>query len=455
MNPVQNHIGLVGLGVMGRNLALNLRDHGMAVTAWDPWAEARSWQADRIVVTDGIAALVSALPRPRTIMLMVKAGAPVDEAIDLLRPLLDDGDIIVDGGNSRFSDTERRQESLSVARIRFAGLGVSGGAEGARSGPAMMLGCDDAAWRSLRPILGPVAAQAEGTACLERFGPGGAGHFVKMVHNGIEYAVMQAIAEVWHALRFAGNSGHRDSANALKTAEQGYLVEITREILETADAETGVPLIDIVSDRAGHKGTGGWCLEAALDLGVPVPAIAAAMAMRQLSSMPHPRDRSPAARIGSTADLLHRAAGSAIDAATAIALAQGFSLALTAAGRYGWDISIERMARSWRAGSILRMPVLDRLTGGVSDPRADFLPPALRRMMERNLPGLREFTGAAIAAAAPAPVLGASLAWADSFQLTVLPTAMIQAQRDRFGAHGFGRTDRPGIHHGPWHDAAS
>lgn len=436
------HIGLIGLGVMGRNLALNLRDHGTSVQCWDPWAEARSWQAEGIGVHETVSGLIESLPTPRMIIVLVKAGGPVDDVIDLLRPDLGPDDAIIDCGNSHYNDTQRRAVTLSGSGLRFAGVGVSGGAEGARHGPAMMAGCDEAVWQRLRPLLAPIAATAaDGSPCLEWYGPDAAGHFVKMIHNGIEYAAMQAIAEVCHALHFGGGLPHLQIADLLAGSDQGYLVEITRQILNTLDTD-GLPLIDRIADDAGQKGTGGWCVEAALQIGVPVPAIAEAVAQRQLSAGPsRGPDRPvpnglPVEAFGMT--------GPAIDAATAVALQQGFGLARAASDVHGWQIDIPRMAAAWRAGSILSMPVLADLV------EPDMIADPLLEMIDRGLPALRAFTIAAQQARQPVPVLASSLAWADARDLAVLPTRMVQAQRDRFGDHGFRRTDRPGTHHGPW-----
>jgi len=435
------NIGLIGLGTMGRNLALNLRDQGTAVQCWDPWEDARSWTADGVAVHQAVDTLVAALPAPRLVILLVKAGEPVDEAMNLLRPALQPGDAIIDCGNSHSADTQRRAAELSDDGLHFAGIGVSGGAEGARHGPAMMAGCDETVWERLRPLLEPVAASVEGRPCLEWFGRDGAGHFVKMVHNGIEYAVMQAIAEVCHALHFGGSLPHAQIADLLAGADQGYLVEITREILTTPD-EDGAPLIARIGDDAGQKGTGTWCVEASLNLGAPVPAIAEAVAQRQLSSGPA-RGAAAPVPAGLSVEVFGMA-GPAIDAATAAALQQGIGLAAVASAVHDWRVTPGAMAAAWRAGSILRMPVLSELmsTAAEADP--------LVEMIDRGLPALRAFTIAAQKARQPVPVLASALAWTDAQDLSVLPTRMVQAQRDRFGDHGFRRTDRDGTHHGPW-----
>jgi 6-phosphogluconate dehydrogenase len=443
LNDQNRQIGLIGLGVMGRNLAMNLRDHGTAVHCWDPWAKARDWQAENINIHDALAGMVDALSAPRMIIVLVKAGEPVDAAVEQLRLLLKPDDAIIDCGNSHFGNTQRRSEALSPSGLHFAGIGVSGGAEGARHGPAMMAGCDETVWQRLRLLFEPIAARtADGEPCVGWYGTDGAGHFVKMVHNGVEYAVMQAISETCHALHFGGGLPHDQISDLLAGTDQGYLVEITREILTTTDADDGLPLIDRIGDDAGQKGTGGWCVEASMQLGAPVPVIAEAVAQRQLSSgASRGRDRPvpkglPVEAFGMV--------GPALDAATAVALQQGFGLAQAASAEHDWQITAAGMAAAWRAGSILRMPVLDDILRGKDD-----LDPLLE-MIDRGLPALRAFTVAAQQARQPVPVLASALAWADARDLGVLPTRMVQAQRDRFGDHGFRRTDRPGTHHGPW-----
>lgn len=451
---VSKHIGLIGLGVMGRNLALNLRDKGVGVTAWDPWPEAQDWRADGIRVADSLDDFVKALPAPRLIWLMVKAGEPVDDMIALLKPLLAAGDSIIDGGNSHFSDTERRARSLELQGFAYLGLGVSGGAEGARHGPAMMAGGTVSAWKQAEPLLRAVVAQPDGRPCLEWFGAGGAGHYAKMIHNGVEYAVMQAIAEVCHALHYGDGLSWPEAADALADARQGYLVEITREILYTVDPLGDGALIDRIHDAAGQKGTGSWCVSDALELGMPVPAIAEAVAARQLSSLPLTRKRSPL-RPSRPGDAMMCFAAGAVDAATAMALSQGFALALEASRQRGWCITVPAMARSWRAGSILRMPVMAELeTLSPSEEFGDG-PTMLNRMRDGGADDLRAFAVAALATHQPVPVLATSAAWLNSLGLHSLPTAIIQAQRDRFGDHGFRRTDREGTFHGPWNETGA
>ncbi|WP_416899991.1 MAG: NAD(P)-binding domain-containing protein [Minwuia sp.] len=433
-------IGLVGLGVMGRNLALNFRDRGIEPVVWDPWAEARASAAGALRVVETPAELAGALQGPRVLLMLVKAGAPVDDAIAVLQPVLSAGEILIDAGNSRYQDTERRASALAEAGLHHVGLGVSGGAEGARHGPAMMAGCEAGIWPAVEPLLSAVAARAGDRPCLERFGTGGAGHFVKMVHNGIEYAAMQALAEICHALQVGANMPVSRIAEQLGEARPGYLVGITREILTTRDPLGDGPLLDVIDDRAGQKGTGAWCVEASLDLGVAIPSISEAVAQRQLSSGPGARTAAPK-RGGLDPAALALASGAA-DATAAIAVAQGLELAKAAAAVHGWAITPDGLARAWQAGSILRMPLLDELAGGDGE--------AVDRAIQRNLGSLRSFTAASMLAAQPVAVLASSVTWVDTRRLSPLPTRMVQAQRDRFGDHGFGRTDRDGVHHGPW-----
>ena len=448
-------IGLIGLGVMGRNLALNLRDAGYRPVVWDPWPEARDWRAPEIAPAASLEDLIAALAPPRAILLMIKAGAPVTELCVQLKALLEAGDCVLDGGNSFYRDSDARERLLGTAGLGFLGLGISGGAEGARHGPAMMAGGDATTWARLAPPLQAIAAKADGAVCADYFGGGGAGHFVKMVHNGIEYAVMQAIAEAC-ALLAPGHSPAAVGALLTRWARgplAGYLLEITAEILGTRDGPTERPILEVISDVAGHKGTGGWCVAAGLDYGVPIPAIAEAVALRQLSAQSDLRQAMGAveeptettgAATASAADV-----EDALGATIIVALSQGLQLIDAASRENGWQASPQAAAGVWRQGSILRMALLERVTEGSS--AADLL----RDDVAIRLKGWRRAAATGLSGGLPLPVMTASLAYWNGLTTARLPTAMIQAQRDRFGAHGFARTDRPGTHHGPWGGEAS
>ncbi len=438
-------LAIVGLGVMGRNLAMNFRDAGNQCVVWDPWPQARDWSVEGIEVCDTLEALVNSLPVPSIVLLMVKSGKPVVELTTQLTGLLEKGDIIIDGGNSNYLDTETNVLACRKLGVHFAGLGVSGGAEGARAGPSMMLGCAGELRIALEPLLANVAARHDGSPCLGWFGEGGAGHFVKMVHNGIEYAIMHAIAESWQLLELAGLTSFAAgrqldiwSGGALA----GYLMEISGEVLRATDAESGTLLVDMVDDAAGQKGTGGWCISEALNLGIPVPSIMAAVTTRQVSShevlrvLPQVR---PEADTVITAEAVH----DALMCAVALALAQGAHLLTVASREYDWKIQLAEAARVWRQGSILRMAMLDKF--------AD--PAALFDTASEHSGGLRLSVAAASAAAVPVPVMSASLAYLDSCSADQLPTALVQLQRDRFGAHGLKHRETSEMFHGPWHEA--
>ncbi len=456
-------IGLIGLGVMGRNLALNMRDAGFDVVATDAWESARAWRAKGVEIVESAEALVESLSAPRLILLMIKAGEPVDAQLTELQPFLAAGDTVMDGGNSLYKDTNRRSEAYSRAGLGFLGIGVSGGAEGARNGPAMMAGGPKAGWEQAQPVLSKLAAQANGRPCVAWFGEGGAGHFVKMVHNGIEYAVMQAIAEAYALLRGPGGLNPAEIGRQLEKISAGplggYLMEISAEILLTDDPETNRPLIDIVDDKAGQKGTGAWCAAAGLEYGVPVPAIAAAVGARQVSSATVLR-REAAGALGSAGtDTAERDLKGIAEAGLAgsiiSALSQGLHLIAEASQQNGWTACLADAAHVWSAGSIMRMKLLEHAADAFSpaNPVDNFIAaPAVAKMLSGHLPAWRNAVSVAADSGVPVPVMMANLAWCDAIRTTPLPTALVQAQRDRFGRHGFARTDKDGQHHGPWAD---
>jgi 6-phosphogluconate dehydrogenase len=456
--------GLIGLGVMGRNLALNLRDKGHEIVATDAWESARKWSAPGIPIVESHAELATTLGDDRVILLMVKAGEQVDKEIADLLPHLSPGDIIIDGGNSLYTDTERRATDLAVKGISYLGCGVSGGAEGARHGAAIMVGGPESDWLRVKGLLTSFAATAgtDEQPTVDYFGTGGAGHFVKMVHNGIEYAIMQAIAEAHALMRdCAGLSADEISSHFSEWAAEGdgagFLLEITADIANTKDNVSGELLLPLIDDVAGQKGTGGWTVKAALDMGIPATAIMEAVGARQVSGQ---RD----ARL-----VMRRAAGkrppvtaapeliaeieSTLAASMLVALSQGLKVYAEAARDKGWTGQLPAILRVWRAGSILRMRMLDGIANqleahpGIEDCLAV---PVIARELATRLPAWRSVAITAISAGVPAPVITSSLAYIDALATDQLPTAMIQAQRDRFGAHGFRRTDRGGDHHGPW-----
>jgi 6-phosphogluconate dehydrogenase len=458
-------IGVLGLGVMGRNLALNIADHGFPVAGYERDAslltEARR-EAGMIAAHGDLAAFVAALRRPRAILLMITAGPAVDQALDALLPLLAPGDVVADGGNSDHLDTARREAKLREAGLGYLGLGVSGGEEGARHGPALMAGGDGDAFRRLEPVLLAIAATtADGGICAARLGNAApVGHFVKMMHNGIEYADMQLIAEIYDLLARGEGRGAVDIADIFETWRRGplasYLIDVTTTVLRKRDPETGRPLVDMVLDSAGQKGTGRLASIAALELGVAAPSIAEAVGARVVSSLllersegaaRFPRERSP------MEPLPRSLLADALLAGKICAYAQGFAVLAAASESNGWELALDEVARIWRAGCIIRADFLDDVAGAfAADPSLAnlLMAPAFSVQLERTVPALRTVVGAGIAAAIPMPALSASLAYFDGYISARLPANLIQAQRDTFGAHRYRRTDRPGDFHTDW-----
>ncbi|MCC7050062.1 MAG: NADP-dependent phosphogluconate dehydrogenase [Alphaproteobacteria bacterium] len=454
-------LGLVGVGTMGRALAANLADRGHAVAVFDQdLSRAQSLQRESrlIVAAADLDALVAKLERPRSVLLMVNAGKPVDAVLDALAPLLGRGDAVLDGGNSHYRDTARRAEALQARGIDYLGVGISGGEEGARHGASIMVGGARAAYDRARPLLDSIAARADGVACLGWFGGAGAGHFVKMVHNGIEYAVMQLIAEAWVAMERLLGLGLAECAAQVASWLDGpmrsYLLEITAELLRRRDPLTGQPVLQVISDRAGQKGTGQWTTEAALALGVPAPTLAEAVVARHLSALDAARReiaaarpaQLPSARPADTAIAI----APALDAATLIAYAQGFALIAAAAREYAWQTDLAAVARVWRAGCIVRADCLAAIAEAW---RADPAPPSLllsppiAQRIARGVGDLRRLVATGALQGVAMPAMASALAWYDAYGDTRLWTVLVQAQRDRFGQHGFERLDRPGKFH--------
>lgn len=459
-----NDIALIGLAVMGQNLVLNMARNGIAVTVFNRTRERTEdflggpAKGQPITPAWDVPSCVAALSRPRKIILMVKAGTAVDQLLDELLPVLEPGDIVVDGGNSHFEDTVRRTRRLREAGMFFAGMGVSGGEEGALLGPSLMPGGPLPAWEQMRPILEKIAARsADGEPCADYMGSDGAGHFVKMVHNGIEYAVMQLIAETWDLLRRGLNLSPEQTADCFAAwntgAASSYLLEITVNILRTKDLPGDGFVVDAILDTAQGKGTGLWTSQSALHLGVPVPAITAAVEARMVSMRREERQRYapllPAANV--SLDIpAPETLGTALFLATRLAYLQGFSLLMAAEKTWNWGLDPARIARVWRAGCIIRAAFLDDLarTFAPESPLA-FITSDPAALADAQL-ALRRVTALAVATGIPAPGLGASLAYYDAFRSARLPASLVQAQRDYFGAHGFERPDRPGVFHGPW-----
>ncbi|MBM4062606.1 MAG: NADP-dependent phosphogluconate dehydrogenase [Planctomycetes bacterium] len=460
-----SQIGVVGLGTMGRGLALNLARAGFAVAVHDRVpAEiaatlARLGPGQRMSGAATPHEVAAALQRPRRLLLLVGAGQPVDDAIGGFLPLLEPGDLLVDAGNSHPDDTERREATLAAAGLRFLGMGVSGGEQGALEGPSLMPGGARDAYAELAPLLVRIAAQADGP-CVAHVGTGAAGHFVKVVHNGIEYGDMQLIAECYDLLRTAAGRSCAEIAETFAGWNRGplgsYLLEISARVLRAVDPATGLPMVDVVLDRAGQKGTGRWASELALRHGVPAPTIHAAVAARCLSERKQERlaasrvlrgpDRPPPPGPGFL-DALHGALlGSRISC-----YLQGFDLLATAGTERRWGLDLAEIARIWKGGCILRARLLDEVQAACRrQPQGPLLlDPGLGGTLLRLQDRWRETVGFAAAHGVPAPAMAASLAWFDSCRRAVLPQNLTQAQRDLFGAHTFERTDRPGgcFHH--------
>ena len=463
-------IGLIGLGTMGSNLALNIAEKGHKVAVWNRTASrVKSFVgnagdlAENIVACDTLEDLMQAIRPPRPVILMVPAGDPVDQQIDALRPLAGMGDIIIDGGNANFHDTERRVKELEESGIVLVGMGVSGGEDGARHGPSIMVGSDKAAWQRIETIVTDIAAKYEGEPCAAWLGPGGAGHLVKTIHNGIEYADMQMIAEVYGILRDGPGLGAEEISSIFTRWNDGrlnsYLIEITAEVLATADPDSGVPLVDVIQDKAGQKGTGRWSVIEAAMLGVPATCIEAAVAARSLSSLKREREyasrrypQAPRQQSVSTGDLVAELEG-ALLAGKIAAYAQGFAIMRAASDKYGWDLPMATIARIWRAGCIIRSQLLDSIAKAYdAKPKTANLmvaPSFVDILLPAHL-ALRVTVGRAALQGLPAPALSAALAYFDSYRQARGTANLIQGQRDFFGAHGFEKIGSRGQKHGPW-----
>lgn len=460
--------GMIGLGVMGAALVRNLSSKGITVAAWDlsPEQGAELNGVPGVTRVATLEELVSSLERPRRLQLMVPSGKPVDMVVASLRPLLEKGDIVIDGGNSAFERTDERARQLAEHGIDFVGMGVSGGEQGALEGPSMMPGGSAAGWERLAPVLEKIAAHTPAGPCVTHVGTGGAGHFVKTVHNGIEYADMQLIVETYDLLRRAMGQSVESCATRFAGWNGGrlasYLIEITAKILDHKDT-SGAPLVEAVLDRAGQKGTGRWTVQAAVGMGVAVPTIAAALDARVLSSDKAGREQreaafgSPAIPAAAPSESLFEALEQALFASKLLAYAQGFELIRSASAERHWGIVRAELARIWMGGCIIRAELLTPVRAALeADPELPNLAfaPTLLPELRAALPGLRRIVSLAVEAGVPVPALSASLAYADSLRTANLPQNLLQAQRDAFGAHTYQRRDDPDgpAHHSDWLD---
>ncbi len=472
MSERTNDIGVVGLGVMGANLARNFARRGHRVAGNDRSVDAaRRLAAEHpdadLDVAEDYRALVARLERPRRILVMVPAGDPVDAVVDALDPLLEKDDVIVDGGNSLFTDTDRRAARAAGRPWHFVGMGVSGGSEGALNGPSLMPGGDPGAWQRLRPLLESIAATSDSGACVTHCGLGSAGHFVKMVHNGIEYGDMQLIAETALLLRRGlglAPEAVADAFDAWNAAElESFLVEITARIFRVPDPQRpGALLLDAVLDRAGQKGTGRWTVRAAVEMGVAAPTIAAALDARVLSAGLELRRAAEAAfggpAHGPLVDVAVDDLRDALYAAKIASYTQGFALLAAGSEEHGYGTDRAEIARIWKAGCIIRARFLDRVREAFRAEPDGFLAlaPHFRDELAARLPGWRRVVAAATATGLPIPALAASLTWFDTLTTASGSASLIQAQRDYFGSHTYERVDAPGeFVHTDWERSGS
>jgi 6-phosphogluconate dehydrogenase len=463
-------IGVTGLAVMGRNLARNLARHGHTVALHNrTYSRTRSLLEQHgdegtFVGSESLEDFVASLKRPRAVIIMVKAGGPTDAVIDELAPLLDEGDIVVDCGNAHFADTRRREQQLRERGLHFVGCGVSGGEEGALHGPSIMPGGSPESYGKLGPIFESIAAQVDGTPCCVHVGPDGAGHFVKMVHNGIEYADMQLIAEAYDLLRHGLGASPAELAEIFRTWNSGdlesFLIELTADVLAQVDAATGGPFVDIVLDQAEQKGTGRWTVQSALDLGVPITGIAEATFARALSG--HEEQRGPAQEAFGTAvapleipdrDAFVEDVRRALYASKVVAYAQGFDHIAAGSAEYEWNVDRGAMATIWRGGCIIRARFLNRIREAYdADPELPSLlvAPYFAEAVRAGVESWRRVVAQAATAGIPTPAFSSSLAYYDALRRDRLPAALIQGLRDNFGAHTYRRVDRPGAFHVEW-----
>lgn len=462
---MKKNIGVIGMAVMGKNLALNIADHGYSVAIYN-----RTYEVTKNVLLENPTAnltgsetledFVNLLESPRKIILMVKAGKPVDAFLDLLYPLLDEGDIVADAGNSFFLDTIRREKAAKEKGINFFGMGVSGGEEGARFGPAIMPGGNKEAHAYLKDMLEAISAKAEGEACTTYIGSDGAGHYVKMVHNGIEYGDMELISEAYHLLKNVGGLNNKELADVFTEWNKGeldsYLIEITSHIFKTKDDLSDADIIDVIKDNAGQKGTGIWTSKESMDLGIHTSVITSAVYARFISSLREERIRAHAILPSHTqANSIDRnefieKVRKALYLAKVVSYAQGFALLKEAAKQYNWDLNFEAIAKIFRGGCIIRARFLNRIAEAYTkNPKLDnlLLDDYFLKIADDALFALREVNAIAIMNGVPAPAFSSAINYYDAYRSDSLSTNLVQAQRDYFGAHTYERLDRDGSYH--------
>ena len=466
-------IGVVGLAVMGSNLARNFARNGHTVAVYNRSTEkTHNFMANHgaegdFIPSETITDFVASLEKPRRAIIMVQAGNATDAVIHQLADAMDDGDIIIDGGNALYTDTIRREQEIADRGLNFVGAGISGGEEGALNGPAIMPGGPEKTWEALGPLLESIAANVDGVPCVTHIGPDGAGHFVKMVHNGIEYADMQVIGEAYQLLRYGAGMTPAEIAEGFRTWNAGdldsYLIDITAEVLAQVDAETGKPLIDLIVDSAGQKGTGRWTVKAALDLGIPVTGIGEAVFARALSGAMNQRQATignlpsgtltTLAELGVDRDTFIEDVRRALYASKLVAYAQGFDEITAGSADHNWNVDPRDLATIWRGGCIIRAKFLNRIVEAYNaNPELPtlLLDPYFKAELAGLIDSWRRVVTLATQIGQPIPVFASSLSYYDSLRIDRLPAALIQGQRDYFGAHTYQRVDKPGTYHTLW-----
>ena len=473
MTTNQCDIGLIGLAVMGENLVLNMESKGFSVAVFnrttevtDKFAATRA-KGKSIRPTRTIEEFIGALKKPRKAQIMIKAGKPVDQVIGEIAPLMDKGDVIIDGGNSLFTDTQRRFKELEGKGIHYVGMGVSGGEEGALKGPSLMPGGSRESWEIIAPIFRKIAAQVDGEPCCRYMGPDGAGHYVKMVHNGIEYGDMQLICEAYAILKDVVSMNDKELADTFTEWNKGeldsYLIDITSQIFRKKDPETGKPLVDVILDKAGQKGTGLWTLQSAIAQSIVISTINAAVEARVISSrkdervaaskiLPQPKPK----RFSGDKKNLIDAVRHALYASKIVSYAQGMELLGAASKQYNWNLNFGDIATIWRGGCIIRAKFLNCIVDAYNrDPALHnlLLDPYFTDIIKNTQDDWRVAVSAAVEYGVAVPAFSASLAYFDSYRSARLPSNLLQAQRDFFGAHTYERVDRPGVFHTEWMDS--
>ncbi|MEC1596879.1 NADP-dependent phosphogluconate dehydrogenase [Bacillus spizizenii] len=465
----KQQIGVIGLAVMGKNLALNIESRGFSVSVYNRSSSKteeflQEAKGKNVVGTYSIEEFVQSLETPRKILLMVKAGTATDATIQSFLPHLEKDDILIDGGNTYYKDTQRRNKELAESGIHFIGTGVSGGEEGALKGPSIMPGGQKEAHELVKPILEAISAKVDGEPCTTYIGPDGAGHYVKMVHNGIEYGDMQLISESYFILKqvlgLSADELHEVFAEWNKGELDSYLIEITADIFTKKDEETGKPLVDVILDKAGQKGTGKWTSQSALDLGVPLPIITESVFARFISAMKEERVKASGLLSGpdvkpvtENKEELIEAVRKALFMSKICSYAQGFAQMKAASEEYNWDLKYGEIAMIFRGGCIIRAAFLQKIKEAYDrEPELDnlLLDSYFKNIVESYQGALRQVISLAVAQGVPVPSFSSALAYYDSYRTAVLPANLIQAQRDYFGAHTYERTDKEGIFHTEW-----